>query len=275
MFHAAERGELRAIYAIGENPAQAEADQHRTERLLTGLDHLVVQDIFLTATARLAHVVLPASSSWCEAEGTVTNSERRVQRVRKALEAPGNARDDLWIIAELARRMGQDWGHPSAEERFGLTQDQAAAGPFLFIMFHETAHAIFAILDVPVLGREEDAADQVATLVAIRMGGNFAERMLRGAALMYQRDSTARKIGEDDFADLHGLDRQRYYNVLCMAWGADEKRFAWAQEVGHLPKERAEGCAEEFTQVQKAVRFGEAGELFGCFPVKFFKAHVL
>jgi formate dehydrogenase major subunit len=116
MFEAAERGELRAIYAIGENPAQAEADQHRTERLLTGLDHLVVQDIFLTATARLAHVVLPASSSWCEAEGTVTNSERRVQRVRKALEAPGNARDDLWIISELARRMGHDWGHPSAED---------------------------------------------------------------------------------------------------------------------------------------------------------------
>ncbi len=116
MFEAAERGELRAIYAIGENPAQAEADQHRTVRLLTGLDHLVVQDIFLTATARLAHVVLPASSSWCEAEGTVTNSERRVQRVRKALEAPGNARDDLWIISELARRMGHDWGHPSAED---------------------------------------------------------------------------------------------------------------------------------------------------------------
>jgi predicted molibdopterin-dependent oxidoreductase YjgC len=116
MFNAAEQGQLHAIYAIGENPAQAEADQHRTEHILQGLDHLVVQDIFLTATARLAHVVLPASSSWCEAEGTVTNSERRVQRVRKALEPPGNARDDLWIISELARRLGYDWGHPSAED---------------------------------------------------------------------------------------------------------------------------------------------------------------
>jgi formate dehydrogenase major subunit len=116
MFHAAEQGQLHALYAIGENPAQAEADAHRAEKVLTGLDHLVVQDIFLTATARLAHVVLPASSSWCEAEGTVTNSERRVQRVRKALEPPGNARDDIWIIAELARRMGHDWGTPTAEE---------------------------------------------------------------------------------------------------------------------------------------------------------------
>jgi predicted molibdopterin-dependent oxidoreductase YjgC len=116
MFEAMDHGEITALYAIGENPAQAEADQHRTERLLKGLDHLVVQDIFLTRTAQFAHVVLPASSSWCEAEGTVTNSERRVQRMRKALEPPGDARDDIWIIAELARRLGLDWGHPSAEE---------------------------------------------------------------------------------------------------------------------------------------------------------------
>ncbi len=116
MFNAAESGDIHAMYAIGENPAQAEADQHRVERLLTGLDHLVVQDIFRTRTAEFAHVVLPASSSWCEAEGTVTNSERRVQRVRKALEPPGNARDDLWIIAEIAKRLGRDWAHPSAEE---------------------------------------------------------------------------------------------------------------------------------------------------------------
>jgi predicted molibdopterin-dependent oxidoreductase YjgC len=116
MFDAMEHGELRAVYAIGENPAQSEADQHRAERLLGGLDHLVVQDIFLTRTAEFAHVVLPAASSWCETEGTVTNSERRVQRVRKALEPPGNARDDLWSIAEIAKRLGLDWGHPTGEE---------------------------------------------------------------------------------------------------------------------------------------------------------------
>jgi hypothetical protein len=141
-----------------------------------------------------------------------------------------------------------------APERFGLTPEQAAVAPFLFIMLHETAHAVFAILDVPVLGREEDAADQVATLAAIKIGGTFAERMLKGAALMYERDSKARKVGEEDFADMHGLDRQRYYNVLCLAWGADPKRFAFAQELGHLPQERAEGCADEFKQVRSAVQ---------------------
>ena len=101
---------------IGENPAQSEADQHRMLRILESLEFLVVQDIFLTATAEMADVVLPAAASWAETEGTVTNSERRVQRVRKALDPPGEARDDLWIIAELARRMGSDWGWQSAED---------------------------------------------------------------------------------------------------------------------------------------------------------------
>ena len=116
MFNAMEHGALHSIYAIGENPAQAEADQHRAQKLLQSLDHLVVQDIFLTRTAELAHVVLPASASWCESEGTVTNSERRVQRLRKALDPPGNAKDDMWIICEIARRLGVDWGHPTAED---------------------------------------------------------------------------------------------------------------------------------------------------------------
>ena len=116
MFQAMERGELKTVYCLGENPVQSEADQHRCERLLSGLDFFVVQDIFLTATAELAHVVLPAAAGWCESEGTVTNSERRVQRTRKAVEPPAGARDDMEIVCELARRLGHDWGHPSAED---------------------------------------------------------------------------------------------------------------------------------------------------------------
>jgi len=116
MFDAMERGELTAVYCIGENPLQSEADQARARRLLEGLDFLVAQDIFLTATAELADVVLPAAAAWAESEGTVTNSERRVQRVRKALEPPGEARDDLWIIEEIARQMGAGWGWQTAED---------------------------------------------------------------------------------------------------------------------------------------------------------------
>ncbi len=111
-----ERGELQALYVIGENPVQSEADQTRAKHLLSTRDFMVVQDNFLTKTAELADVVLPAAASWAESEGTVTNSERRVQRVRKALDPPGEARDDLWIVAELARRMGSDWGWATAED---------------------------------------------------------------------------------------------------------------------------------------------------------------
>ncbi len=115
MLDAMDRGDLTAAYVIGENPVQSEADQHRAIRLFEGLEFLVVQDLFLTATAKLADVVLPAAAAWAESEGTVTNSERRVQRVRKAIDPPGEAREDLWIIYELARRMGHDWGEATGE----------------------------------------------------------------------------------------------------------------------------------------------------------------
>jgi len=116
MFEAMEMGELDTLYVIGENPAQSEADIGRVRRLLGGLKLLVVQDIHLTATAQLADVVLPGSASWCESDGTVTNSERRVQRVRRALDPPGQAREDCWIVQELARRLGREWGFGSAEQ---------------------------------------------------------------------------------------------------------------------------------------------------------------
>jgi len=116
MFEAMERGELRALYVIGENPLVSEADRSRAEHILSNVDHLIVQDLFLTQTAELADVVLPAAAGWCESEGTVTNSERRVQRVRKIVDPPGNARDDLAILCDIARGLGHDLGHPSAEE---------------------------------------------------------------------------------------------------------------------------------------------------------------
>jgi predicted molibdopterin-dependent oxidoreductase YjgC len=116
MFEAMERGELSALYVIGENPAQSEADQHHAVRLLQGLEILVVQDVLLSGTGEIADVVFPAAAGWCESEGTVTSSERRVQRVRRALDPPPQARDDIEILCELARRLGHDWGRPSAED---------------------------------------------------------------------------------------------------------------------------------------------------------------
>ncbi len=116
MFEAMEHGKLKSLYVLGENPAQSEADQKRAMELLGTIDQIVVQDMFLTKTAEIAHVVLPAAASWCEDEGTVTSSERRVQRVRKALEPPGQARPDLEILVALGKRLGVDLGSRVAEE---------------------------------------------------------------------------------------------------------------------------------------------------------------
>ena len=116
MFEAMDRGDLRAVWVIGENPADSEADVNHARQMLGRLDHLVVQDVFMTRTAEMADVVLPAALGWAESDGTVTSSERRVQRTRAAVTPPGEARQEIDVIAEMAERMGADWGRPTAEE---------------------------------------------------------------------------------------------------------------------------------------------------------------
>jgi len=117
MFNAMGRGELRALYVIGENPADSEADVTHARKALEGLDILVVQDVFMTRTAEMADVVLPAALGWAESDGTVTNSERRVQRTRAAIKPPGDARQEIEIISDLARHLGDNsWGQPTAED---------------------------------------------------------------------------------------------------------------------------------------------------------------
>jgi formate dehydrogenase alpha subunit len=106
-------GAIRAMYVVGENPMLAEPDLHHTDKALRQLDCLVVQDLFMHETAELAHVFLPAAA-FAEKEGTFTNSERRVQRVRKAIDAPGQARPDWWISCELAKRVARRLGVPAS-----------------------------------------------------------------------------------------------------------------------------------------------------------------
>src|SRR3546814_6434151 len=102
---------------MGENPAMSDPDQHHTRAALTMLEHLVVQDIFLTETAAFADVVLPASA-FPEKSGTFTNTNRQVQMGRQVLPPPGEARQDWWIVQEIARRMGLDWTYRGPAEGF-------------------------------------------------------------------------------------------------------------------------------------------------------------
>jgi formate dehydrogenase major subunit len=117
IMNAAKKHEIRGMYIMGENPAMSDPDVDHAREALATLDHLVVQDIFLTETAYLADVVLPATA-WPEKVGTVTNTDRTVQLGRQAIEPPGEARADLWIINELARGMGLDWHYSHPREVF-------------------------------------------------------------------------------------------------------------------------------------------------------------
>ncbi len=108
---------IRGMYIMGENPAMSDPDVQHAREALAKLEHLVVQDLFLTETARYADVVLPASA-WPEKTGTVSNTNRQVQMGRKALPLPGEAREDLWIIQEIARRIGLDWRYTHPRDVF-------------------------------------------------------------------------------------------------------------------------------------------------------------
>ncbi len=117
MIPKAHAGELRALYIIGENPLVSDPDLNHARKSMANLDLLVVQDIFMTETAQMADVVLP-SACFAEKEGTFSNTERRVQRVRKAVDAPGEAKDDWWITCQLATRMGYDMDYADSEAIF-------------------------------------------------------------------------------------------------------------------------------------------------------------
>ncbi|MEO1026268.1 MAG: formate dehydrogenase subunit alpha [Pseudomonadota bacterium] len=114
IMHAIHHGDIKGMYILGENPAMSDPDVEHARDALAMLDHLVVQDIFLTETANYADVILP-SSAWSEKTGTVTNTNRQVQMGRHAVPPPGEAKEDWWIEVELAKRLGLNWDytHPS------------------------------------------------------------------------------------------------------------------------------------------------------------------
>jgi hypothetical protein len=135
----------------------------------------------------------------------------------------------------------------------GVTRADAIIGPTLEVFVHEVGHAVFDYLSVPILGREEDAADQFAAYVLLQFAESDAHRLIYGVAYSYNIDASKPSTKKNPFADEHGLPAQRFYNVLCMAYGSDSKLFADLVEKGYLPKERAEVCADEYDQVIRAL----------------------
>jgi hypothetical protein len=142
---------------------------------------------------------------------------------------------------------------PKKVTRAGVSPEDAVIGPVVETFLHEAAHALFAVFEIPILGREEDAADQVAAYTLLQLGDDVARRMIGGVAYNLTAEAKHSKANREAFADEHGLPTQRFFNLVCIAYGAKPKVFADVVEKGYLPKDRAEGCEDEYKQVAYAV----------------------
>jgi Putative metallopeptidase len=143
---------------------------------------------------------------------------------------------------------------PKETTSAGITPQDALVGPFLDVVLHEMAHALFDILQIPVFGREEDAADQFSAYVLLQFGRDDARRLIGGAAYVYKGDMQAGSVTLElkAFSNEHGTPAQRFFNLMCIAYGADAELFADVVEKGYLPPERAEMCEGEYDQVAHA-----------------------
>jgi hypothetical protein len=143
---------------------------------------------------------------------------------------------------------------PAAATPEGVTPENAVLGPLLEVFLHEVAHALFDQLRIPILGQEEDAADQFAAFMLVHQSEYAARDTVVGVAWMYAQESKEPTLSRNALADVHGLAGQRFYNLLCIAYGAEPRLFADLVEKKHLPESRAETCAEEYGQVAYAVK---------------------
>lgn len=135
-----------------------------------------------------------------------------------------------------------------------ISQEDAVVGPFVDVLLHETAHAIFDLLKIPIFGREEDAADQLAAFILLQFGNEAARRTISGAALLFRQMATEQQPGSADYAAVHGLPAQRFVNVLCIAYGAEPKLFADFVKQGFLPVHRIGFCRWEYRQILHAFK---------------------
>jgi hypothetical protein len=141
---------------------------------------------------------------------------------------------------------------PEMTTAAGVTPQDALIGPAIEVFLHEVGHALFNLLQVPILGREEDAADQVADYLMLHLDKDIARQTVAGVAFMYGHEMQSQSPGLKQFSDVHGLPAQRFYNLLCMAYGSDSKLFGDVVEKGYLPEARADGCEDEYKQVDYA-----------------------
>jgi len=184
----------------------------------------------------------------------------------KGCDGESNAWYENGIVSVCYEYVGDLWRSANSSKRPAyIAREDAFIGPFIDVFLHEAGHAMFHLLKLPILGREEDAADQVAAYVVLQLPKEQKRRLILGNAYSYaselkvrrSRDLSRRRLEVGRhiaFADEHGTPAQRLYNLLCVAYGSDPQLFVDVVEKGYLPKERAEGCVDEYKQIDFAYR---------------------
>jgi len=170
-------------------------------------------------------------------------------------DGDANASYDKDVIVVCYEYVDELWRTmPAQTTAAGVTPIDALVGPLFDTCLHEFAHALFDMLRLPVLGREEDAADQVSAYIMLHLGKAEARRLIAGTAYGFktEADAITGPLTIKQFADVHGMPAQRFYNLLCIAYGAEPQLFGDFVEKGYLPKERAEDCKDEYKQVAYA-----------------------
>jgi hypothetical protein len=180
---------------------------------------------------------------------------RRLLIKTQGCDGVSNAWYDGEAVIVCYEYLDEVWKNvPDQTTPAGVTPIDALIGPVVDVFLHEAGHAVFDILKVPLFGREEDAADQFSVFIMLKMEKDEARRLILGNAYQYKGDlqSPTVSLPLKKFADEHGTPSQRFYNVLCLAYGANKELFADFVTKGFLPSERAEGCEDEYAQVQHA-----------------------
>lgn len=221
----AEQGRIRIVYEVPKAPeAHAIYREMRARHLLEGLrETLSIVRLPRSLTLRLAECGSEASAWYEPTARSVTVCYEFIQDVRNRA--------------------------PKDTSPTGLTRHQAIMGSIAHVFLHEIGHALFHLLDVPVLGREEDAADQFAAMLLLRLRPAQARQIIDGSAFLFASYAGEEKLEKEDFANDHGPFRQRLYNLLCLAYGSDRHAFRYLADRGDLPKERTANCAAEYDQV--------------------------
>ena len=180
---------------------------------------------------------------------------RRLLINTEGCDGVSNAHYDDGAVTVCYEYLDDVWKNvPEEPTPAGVAPIDALIGPVMDVFLHEAGHAVFDMLQVPLFGREEDAADQFSVYIMLKMEKDEARRLIMGTAYQYENDvqSSTVSMPLHKFADAHGTPLQRYFNVLCLAYGADKELFADFVAKDVLPKERAESCEDEYAHVKFA-----------------------